>query len=207
MAPDCSLNTTGPATTTAQEFFVTYCITFKFLLLFLVPFRVQLVNNLRKLLCFNIFTGVFMKIFCIWNIIFGLYRVAHQCGHSQAPMQKLKRDKCKLNYKPIQLPPPMDEYTTGIQARPTLVLEDGPSLLTPKEVSKPTKHLQSPTDTTPEGATPISQVMPLLGATPSENNQIQHMNRPDDILDILGTRVYQGYIETPLQTLDGIIVK
>ena len=27
-----------------------------------------------------------------------------------------------------------------------------------------------------------------------------------DILDILGTRVYQGYIETLLQTLDGIIV-
>ena len=29
---------------------------------------------------------------------------------------------------------------------------------------------------------------------------------PYDISDILGTRVYQGYIETPLQTLDGIIV-
>ena len=29
---------------------------------------------------------------------------------------------------------------------------------------------------------------------------------PEDISDILGTRVYQGYIETPLQTLDGIIV-
>ena len=29
---------------------------------------------------------------------------------------------------------------------------------------------------------------------------------PDDILDILGTRVYQGHIETPLQTLDGIVV-
>ena len=29
---------------------------------------------------------------------------------------------------------------------------------------------------------------------------------PEDILDILGTRVYQGYIETQLQTLDGIIV-
>ena len=29
---------------------------------------------------------------------------------------------------------------------------------------------------------------------------------PDDILDILGTRVYQGYIKTLLQTLDGIIV-
>ena len=29
---------------------------------------------------------------------------------------------------------------------------------------------------------------------------------PDNILDILGTRVYEGYIETPLQTLDGILV-
>ena len=148
-----------------------------------------------------------MKIFCIWNIFFGLYQVAHQCGHSQAPVQKLKRDKCKLNDKPTQSAPPIDEYTTGIQARPTLILEDGPSLLTPKEVSRPLKHLQSPADTTPEGATLVSQVMPLLGATPSENNQIQHTNRPDDILDILGTRVYQGYVETPLQTFDGIIVK
>ena len=47
---------------------------------------------------------------------------------------------------------------------------------------------------------------PLLGTTPSENNQIQHRNRPEDISDILGTRVYQGYVETPLQTLDSIIV-
>ena len=46
----------------------------------------------------------------------------------------------------------------------------------------------------------------LLGTTPSKKYQIQHRNMPDDILDILGTRVYQGYIETPLQTLDGIIV-
>ena len=29
---------------------------------------------------------------------------------------------------------------------------------------------------------------------------------PEDISDILGTRVYQGYVETLLQTLDGIIV-
>ena len=29
---------------------------------------------------------------------------------------------------------------------------------------------------------------------------------PEDILDILGTRVYQRYVDTPLQTLDSIIV-
>ena len=48
--------------------------------------------------------------------------------------------------------------------------------------------------------------MLLLGTTPSENNQIQHRNMPDDISDILGTRVHQGYVETLLQTLVGIIV-
>ena len=47
---------------------------------------------------------------------------------------------------------------------------------------------------------------PLLGTTPSKNSQIQHCNTPDDISDILGTRVYQGYVKTPLQTLDSIIV-
>ena len=206
MALDCSLNTTGLAITTAQEFFVMYCITFTFLLLFLVSFRVQLVSNLRKLLCFNIFTGVFMKIFCIWNIIIGLYWVARQCGHSQAPVPKLKRDKRKLNYKPIQFAPLIDEYTTGIQTRPTLLLDDDSPLLTLKEVYKPTKQLKSLADTTSEGETLVSQVMPLLGTTPSKNSQIQHRNTPDDISDILGTRVYQGYVETPLQTLDGIIV-
>ena len=209
MAPDCGLNITGLAINTAQEFFVMYCITFTFLLLCLVPFQVQLVtgcDNLHKLHCFSIFTSVFMKIFCIWNIITGLYWVAHQCGHFQAPVPKLKRDKYDLNQKPIQSAPPKDEYITGIQTRPTLVLDDDSPLLTPKEVFQATKQLKSPADTTPEGETPVSQVTPLLGTTPSENNQIQHRNTPGNISDILGTRVYQGYIKTPLQTLDSIIV-
>ena len=173
MAPDCSLNITGLAITTAQEFFVMYCITFTFLLLCLVPFWVQLVSgcdNLHMLLCFNIFIGVFVKILCIWNIITGLYWVAHQCGQFQAPVSKLKRDKHDLNHKPIQSAPLIDEYTTGIQTRPTLVLDDDLPLLTPKEVSKPTKQLKSPADTTSEGKTPVNQVTPLLGTTPSKNN-------------------------------------
>ena len=110
------------------------------------------------------------------------------------------------NQKPIQSAPPIDKYTTGIQTRPTLVLHDDSPLLTLKVVFQPTKQLKSPADTTSEGETPVSQVTPLLGTKPSENNQIQHRNMPDDILDILGTRVYQGYVETPLQPLDGIIV-
>ena len=69
-----------------------------------------------------------------------------------------------------------------------------------------TKQPESTADTIPEGETLVSQVTPLLGTTPSENTQIQHRNTPEDISDILGTRVYQRYIDTPLQPLDGIIV-
>ena len=65
---------------------------------------------------------------------------------------------------------------------------------------------ESTADTIPEGETLVSQVMPLLGTTPSENTQIQHRNTPEAISDILGTRVYQRYVDTPLQTLEGIIV-
>ena len=119
-----------------------------------------------------------------------------------------------MNQKPIQSAPPIDEYTTGVQTRLTLVLNDNSPLLTPlmteeytlKAVFQPTKQLKSAEDITSEGETPVSQVTLLLGTTPSKNNQIQHRNTPDDISDILGTRVYRGYIETPLQTLDGIIV-
>ena len=57
-----------------------------------------------------------------------------------------------------------------------------------------------------EGETLVRQVTPLLGTTPRENTQIQHRNTPEDISDILGTRVYQRYVDTPLQMLDGIIV-
>ena len=46
----------------------------------------------------------------------------------------------------------------------------------------------------------------LLGTTPRENLQLWNKNSPEDISDVLGTHVFKGYVETPLQTLDGIIV-
>ena len=68
------------------------------------------------------------------------------------------------------------------------------------------KQQESTTDMILEGETLISQVTPLLGTTPHENTQIQLRNTPEDISDILGTRVYKRYVDMPLQTLDGIIV-
>ena len=110
--------------------------------------------------------------------------------------------------------PLTDEYTTGFQIRPTLVLDDNSPLLallmteesTPKAVFQPPKPPKPTEDKASDCETPVSQVIPLLGTTPRENHQLQHRNTPDDILDILGTCIYQGYVETPLQTLDSIVV-
>ena len=123
----------------------------------------------------------------------------HQSGHSQAPAPKLKRDKCKLNQQSLQSALlPIDEYLVGIQTRQTLVIDENPSLLAPLTIEKPEwketfqmmKQPESTADTIPESETLVSQVTPLLGTTPSENSQIQHRNTPEDISDILGTRVY-----------------
>ena len=215
MALDCGRNTTGPAFIAMQEFFVMYCLTFVFFLLCVVPFRVQFIDISRKLPRFNIFTSIFVKILCVWNIIIGLYRVAHECGHSQALVPKLQKEKCEQDQQPLQsAPPPKDKYLVGTKTRQTLVIEDNSSWLTPLTIDEPewketfqmTERPESTADKIPEGETLVSQVMPLLGTTPSENTQIQHRNMPEDISDILGTRVYQRYVDTPLQTLDGIIV-
>ena len=61
-------------------------------------------------------------------------------------------------------------------------------------------------EVTSAGDTLVSQVTPLLETTPHENTQLQSRNTPEDIADILGTRAFQRYVDTPLQTLDGIIV-
>ena len=99
----------------------------------------------------------------------------------------------------------------GFQIRPTLVLDEYSPLLAPlmteestlKTVSQPPKPAE---DKASDSETPVWQVTLLLGTTPRENLQLQHRNSPDDISDVLGTHVYQEYVETPLQNLDGIVV-
>ena len=130
-------------------------------------------------------------------------------------MPKLQKEKCEQDQQPLQsAPPPNNEYLVGTQTRQMLVIEDNSSLLTSLTIDEPElketfqmmERPESTADTIPDDETLISQAMPLLGTTPSENTQIQHRNTPEDISDILGTRVYQRYVDTPLQTLDSIIV-
>ena len=62
------------------------------------------------------------------------------------------------------------------------------------------------TDITSTADTLISQVTPLLGIMPRESTQLQSTNTPEDGKEILGTRAFQRYVDTPIQTLDGIVV-
>ena len=186
MAPDCSHNTTGLAFIATQEFLVMYCLTFVFFILFLVPFRVHSIDISQKLLHLNIFTGIFVKTFCVWNIIIGLYWAADECGHFQAPMPKLQKEKCAQGQQPLQsAPPPKDIYFEETQPRQMLVIEDNSSLLAPLTINKPecketfimTERPESTAEAIPEGDTLISQVMLLLGTTPSENTSAQKYAR------------------------------
>ena len=52
----------------------------------------------------------------------------------------------------------------------------------------------------------ISQATPLLGIMPPESTQLQSTNTSEDVEEILGTRAFQRYVETPMQTLDRIVV-
>ena len=62
------------------------------------------------------------------------------------------------------------------------------------------------TDVTSTVDTLVSQVTPLLGITPHESTQLQSTNTPEDVKEILGTRAFQRYVDTPTQTLDRIVV-
>ena len=99
------------------------------------------------------------------------------------------------------------------QTRQTLVIQNN-SLPTPssvkqlkrKETLTPPTRQEITTDVTSTADTLVSQVTPLLGITPCESTQLQSMNTPEDVKEILGTRVFQRYVDTPIQTLDRIVV-
>ena len=75
-----------------------------------------------------------------------------------------------------------------------------------KETLIPPARQEIMTDVTSTADTLSSQVTPLLGIMPHESTQLQSTNTPEDIKKILGTRAFQRYVDTPVQTLDRIVV-
>ena len=124
----------------------------------------------------------------------------------------------------MQTLPPLDKRVFASITRPNLIrqTEESPllaSLTSQKipvpqqdcasaesEILMPQEPLTSTTEQYSISETPVHQIEPLFGTAPMENWQLQERNRPQDITDILGTTAYKGYIQTPIQTLDGIYV-
>ena len=75
-----------------------------------------------------------------------------------------------------------------------------------KETLVPLARQETMTDITSTANTLVSQVTPLLGITPHESTQLQSTNTLEDVEEILGTRAFQRYEDTPIQTLDRILV-
>ena len=73
-------------------------------------------------------------------------------------------------------------------------------ILTSSTRQETTIHTNSAVDTL------ISQVTPLLGIMARKSTQLQSTNTQEDVKEILGTRAFQRYVDTPIQTLDGIVV-
>ena len=214
MAPGYSVNTKGLAIEETQEFIITYILTFMFIVLFAVPFKTYFIYILWNLHQSYILVSIFLQPLCIGHKIIGLYQAAHEAGKFQVPMPKTQEKKLKRHQiRLLSVSPPRDVYFKENQARHTVIIHNN-SLPAPlittqperKEVPTPSTRQELTTRVISAADTNISQVTPLLGTMPCETSQLQNTNTQEDVEKILGMTAFQRYVETPIQTLDGIIV-
>ena len=95
MALDYSVNTKGPAFESTWEFVITCILTFAYIILFVIQFKIHFVHILQNLHQLYIFTGIFVQPLHIGHIVIGLYRAAREMGQFQAPVPKAQDNKLK----------------------------------------------------------------------------------------------------------------
>ena len=214
MAPDYSGNTKGLASEATQEFIITCTLTFECIVLFAIPFKIHFAYILLNLCKLHILISIFVQPLRIGHIILGLYRATRETGQFQVPVPKTQAKKLKPHQiRPLSVLLPRDVYLKENQARHTVTIQND-SLPTPSFATQSERKEIPTLSTTQETTihaniavdTLVSQVTPLLGITPRKSTQLQNTNTQEDIEEILGTRAFQRYVDTPIQTLDGIIV-
>ena len=125
MALDYSVNTKGPAFKSTREFLITYILTFAYIILFVIPFKIHFAHILRNLRQLHIFTGTFVQPLHIGHIVIGLYQAAHETGQFQVPTPKAQDNKLqKYRQQLLFVSPPRDVYLSGNPARHTLVIQN-----------------------------------------------------------------------------------
>ena len=95
------------------------------------------------------------------------------------------------------------------QKTPVLIQDCATAEVDPQKDYRPAAPLQISEhiiDNSSHRDTAIYQVKPFLGTTTWENSQLQSTIQPQDVSEILGTTAFEGYIQTPLQTLDSLYI-
>ena len=187
MAPDYTFNHTGPAHYNSGGSFVTHLIFAAFFLLFMIPIWVQVVTICDRLHFYRQFSVLFKNFHRILQAVLGLYWLACECHHLQKPVCQLQKTALRSSQQLVQTSPPLDKCVFASMTRPILICqsEESPLLAslssqeipTPQqdqasaepELVTPQELLTSTTDQHSISETPIHQVEPVLGATPSEN--------------------------------------
>ena len=107
MAPDYSVNTEGPAFKATWEFLIAYILTFVYIILFTIPFKIHFAHILWNLCQLYIFIGIFVQSLRIGHIIIGLYQAAGETGQFQVPTPKAQDKKLKKHQiRPLSVLPP-----------------------------------------------------------------------------------------------------
>ena len=180
----------------------------------MIPFKIHFAHILWNLCQLHILVGIFVQPLRIGHIILGLYWAAHETGQFPVPVPKTQAKKLKLHQiRPLSVLLPQDEYLKENQARHMVTIQNN-SLPTPsfatqserKEILALSTVQETMTHANIAADTLVSQVTPLLGIMPRESTQLQNTNTQEDVEEILGTRAFQRYVDTPIHTLDGIIV-
>ena len=189
MTPDYSGNTKGLASEATQEFIITYTLTFAFIVLFAIPFKIHFAHILWNLCQLHILIGIFVQPLHIGHIILGLYRAARETGQFQAPAPKTQAKELKPHQIwPLLILPPWDVYLKENQARHMVTIQND-SLPTPSFATQ-SERKEIPTLSTMQETmihtniavdTLVSQVTPLLGITPHESTQLQNKNTQEDV--------------------------
>ena len=184
----------GPAYHNLYRSFAMNFIFTTFLLLFTIPIWVQVVTICDRLHLYKWFNVVFRKIYHTLQTEYGLYRLAMECHQLHTPECRLKKTATRPHQQPMQTLPRLDEYIPALMTRLIIIhyMEQSPLLTppTPQRILAPQQDraVEEPEirtsqdlptsieDRSSDSETPICQVQPVLGTTPTENLQLRDRN-------------------------------
>ena len=153
----------------------------------MIPIQVQVVTICDRLHFYRWFSVLFKKLYCIHQVVWGLYWLARECHQLQKPACQLQKTALRPSQQLVQTSPPLDECVFASMTRPILICqtEESPLItsLTSQEIPGPKQDQasaesellmpQEPSTSTTEqysiSETPVNQVEPVLGMTPMEN--------------------------------------